>query len=49
MAEDHRRNLHRMHRRLLKQRSDAIALAKDAKLKIHASISAVVHMGDMKD
>lgn len=31
---------------------DAIALAKDgkdAKLKIHAAISAVTHMGDMKD
>lgn len=32
--------------------NDAIALAKDgkdAKLKIHATISSVVHMGDMKD
>ena len=32
--------------------SDAIAVAKDgkdAKLKIHATISSVVHMGDMKD
>ena len=36
----------------LEKLSDAIALAKDgkdAKLKIHASIYAVVHMGDMKD